>query len=313
MTKYRSNLPQLSDRLFLTDGGVETTLILHQELNLPRFAAFELLKDIFGYQILMEYFRQYARLAKKYQVGFVLESITWRASRDWGVKIGYSASDIAALNRLAIALLEDIRNEYGSERTPMVISGCIGSRGGEYNSRELMNDIEAEHYHAAQIEIFAQTNADLVTAMTMNYTEEAIGITRAAQKADMPVVISFTVETDGKLPTGQSLSEAIAQVDRATDYAPIYYAINCTQPIHFAQVGDRDQDCLKRIKAIRSNASLASYVELNQAKKLNDSNPIELSIQDQKLKTLLPNLNILGGCCDPDICHVEEIVKAATY
>ena len=214
MNKYRNNLPQLSSKPFITDGGLETTLIFHQGFNLPQFAAFDLLKDALGYEALAKYYRRYAQLAQDCRVGFVLESPTWRASRDWGQKIGYSPIDINAFNWLAISLLEDIRNEYETEASSMVISGCIGSRGDGYNPAELMNELEAEHYHAEQIATFAETNADLVTAMTITYAEEAIGICRAAQKANIPVVISFTVETDGKLPTGESLADAIARVDQ---------------------------------------------------------------------------------------------------
>ncbi|MDJ0590101.1 MAG: homocysteine S-methyltransferase family protein [Pleurocapsa sp. MO_226.B13] len=310
MAKYRHNLPQLSERLFLTDGGTETTLIFHQGHNLPYFAAFDLLKDSFGYHSILKYFRNYARLAQKYRVGFILESVTWRANQDWGAKLGYSSIDLAAFNHLAIALLEDIRDEYENDKTPMVISGCIGPRGDGYNPTELMSEKEAEYYHTDQIETFAQTNADLVTAMTITYPEEAIGIARAAQKAKMPVVISFTVETDGKLPTGHSLPEAIAFVDRATDYAPIYYMINCAHPMHFAPVFQSKGDWLKRIKAIRANASIKSHAELDEAEELDDGNPIELGIHYQKLKSLLPDLNILGGCCGTDIRHIEEIAKA---
>ncbi len=307
MSKYRRNLPQLSDKLFITDGGMETTLIFHQGFNLPEFAAFDLLKDAFGYQALLKYYRSYAQLAQQHQVGFILESVTWRASRDWGQKIGYSTTDVTAFNRLAISLLEDIRDEYETAATPMVISGCIGSRGDGYNPAELMNKIEAEHYHSEQIATFAQTNTDMVTAMTVTYTEEAIGIVRAAQKAKMPVVISFTVETDGKLPTGQSLQNAIASVDSATNNAPIYYGINCAHPLHFSHILQQGGDWTNRIKTIRANASIKSHAELDEAETLDDGNPAELGIQYQKLKTLLPNLNILGGCCGTDIRLVEQI------
>lgn len=311
MSKYRNKLPQLSDRLFLTDGGTETTLIFHQGLHLPEFAAFDLLKDSFGYQTLVKYFRNYAQLAQKYRVGFILESITWRASRDWGTKLGYSAADLAAFNRLAVFLLEEIRDEYESRSTPMVISGCIGPRGDGYNPTELMNEIEAEDYHTEQITTLAQTNADLITAMTITNVAEAIGIVRAAQKSQIPVVISFTVETDGKLPTGESLEEAIESIDLMTNDAPVYYMVNCAHPLHFTHVLQQGEDWTKRIKAIRANASIKSHAELDEAEALDDGNPVELGMQYQKLQTLLPNLNILGGCCGTDIRHIEEICKGA--
>ena len=221
MPRAKKNLPQLSDNLFLTDGGIETTLIFNEGLNLPYFAAFDLFKNALGYEALHKYFRTYAQLAQKYEVGLILESPTWRASEDWGDKLGYSTAEIAALNRKAIELLQDIRDEYENHNTPMGISGCIGPRGDGYNPESLMSEAEAERYHSAQIETFCSAKVDLVTAITMTYVEEAIGISRAASNANIPVVISFTVETDGRLPTGQPLKNAIEQVDNATASTPI--------------------------------------------------------------------------------------------
>jgi S-methylmethionine-dependent homocysteine/selenocysteine methylase len=311
MGKYQQSLPQLSNNLFLTDGGIETTLIFHEGLNLPYFAAFDLLNNAFGSEALHKYFSSYAQLAQKYQVGFILESATWRASQDWGAKLGYSTSAIAALNRHAIALLQEIRDEYENDNTPMVISGCIGPRGDGYNPAELMNETEAESYHSAQIKTFCEAQVDLVTAITMNYVEEAIGITKAAVNADIPVAISFTVETNGHLPTGQSLKEAIEHVDRATNSAPIYYMINCAHPTHFTSVLPNGEAWLERIRGLRANASIKSHAELDEAEELDDGNPIELAAQYRQLKTKLPNLNVLGGCCGTDIRHVEEICKAS--
>lgn len=310
MAKYRNNLPQLADNLFLTDGGAETTLIFHEGLNLPQFAAFDLLKYKEGYQALQKYFRTYANLAKNYQVGFILESVTWRANSDWGLLLGYSRKALAEMNQKAIALLEEIRAEYETDKIPMVISGCIGPRGDGYNPNKLMTQEEAQQYHLEQIATFRDTNADLVSAMTITYPEEAIGIALAAKSVEMPVVISFTVETDGKLITGQSLKDAINQVDASTNYAPAYYMINCAHPTHFADVLGDGESGLSRIRGIRANASTKSHAELDEAEELDDGNPQELGSQYGKLRHKLPNLNVLGGCCGTDIRHVEAICKA---
>lgn len=313
MSKYRGNLTQLvvSDcGLFLTDGGLETTLIFHEGHKLEYFAAFDLLRSAWGKQTLTKYFSDYAQLAQKYQVGFVLESATWRASNDWGAKLGYSSEDIQQFNHLAIALLEDIRRTHELlDHAPMLISGCIGPRGDGYNPNELMSEIESEAYHSEQVGTFARSNADLVSAMTLTYVEEAIGISLAAQQANIPVVISFTVETDGKLPSGQSLGEAISQVDQATQAVPLYYGINCAHPLHFKDILLQGEKWLERIQAIRANASIKSHQELDEAEELDDGNPLELGGQYQVLKSLLPSLNIFGGCCGTDLRHLEEIAK----
>lgn len=310
MAQYRHHLPQLSSDLFLTDGGIETTLIFREGLDLPDFAAFDLLKHAAGYQALQKYFRTYATLARTYGVGLILESATWRANPDWGTKLGYSSQALAEVNHKAIALLHDIRRQHETEQSPMVISGCIGPRGDGYIPTDAMTANEAAHYHRAQIAAFRDADADLVTAITMNYVEEAIGITRAGQLVGIPVVISFTVETDGKLPTGQTLQDAISEVDQATNQFPAYYMINCAHPTHFAEVLTAGEPWLERIRGIRANASIKSHAELNESDTLDDGNPEELGNQYRALKDTLTNLNVLGGCCGTDDRHVEAICKA---
>ena len=310
MAKYRNQLPQLSGDLFVTDGGIETTLIFHEGLELPFFAAFDLLKHAAGESALVKYFRTYAALASRYDVGCILESATWRASADWGAKLGYSTAALVEANRRAIAMLHRIRQEFETSGTPMVISGCIGPRGDGYNPASFMTETEAENYHALQAETFRAADADMVTAITMTYPAEAIGIARAAQRAGMPVVISFTVETDGQLPNGQSLKDAIEQVDGATDHLPAYYMINCAHPSHFAGVLDADASWTARIRGVRANASTKSHKELDEATELDVGNPNELGRQYRQLRDRLASLNVLGGCCGTDHRHVEEICKA---
>jgi S-methylmethionine-dependent homocysteine/selenocysteine methylase len=310
MARYRTHLPQLADGFFLTDGGIETTLIYHEWLDLPEFAAFDLLKDAVGSQALRNYFRTYAALARQYDVGLILESATWRANPDWGRKLGYSRSQLANLNRKAIDLLCDIRAEYETEQSPMIISGCIGPRGDGYTPSAVMSAEEAQHYHATQINTFSQSEADLVTAITMNYVEEAIGIARAASAAGMPVVISFTVETDGTLPSGQSLQEAIERVDDATERGPAYYMINCAHPQHFEHVLAGGEAWVERVRGLRANASTKSHAELNESTELDEGDPLEFGGQHRALFGKLPHLSVFGGCCGTDHRHVEAICQA---
>jgi homocysteine S-methyltransferase len=315
MSLYRNNLPQLADRLFLTDSGLETMLIFHEGYELNQFASFELLKTESGRRRLLDYYRQHAATAAAAGMGFILETPTWRSNADWGVKLGYSAEALADLNQQSIALMCEVRDELATPDCPMVISGNIGPLGDGYAAGTMGAD-EAEALHAPQIRTFAETEADLVSAFTMTSADEAIGVVRAAVKARIPVVISFTVETDGRLPTGQSLQDAIEAVDAATGRAPVYYMINCAHPTHFDSVLAADETSgefwVKRLRGIRANASRRSHAELDEAKDLDDGNPAELGRQYKTLRSRLRHITILGGCCGTDHRHVEQICFACS-
>jgi S-methylmethionine-dependent homocysteine/selenocysteine methylase len=309
MTKYRKHLPQLDGGVFLTDGGIETTLIFHEKIDLPCFAAFDLLKDQWGADILRRYYARYAAIARDSGTGFILDSATWRANPDWAEKIGYSPRELDVANARAINMLFDLRAAYEIEKSPMVISGCVGPRGDGYNPGAVMSPREAMAYHARQIGIFATAGVDLVTAYTLTNTNEAIGVTRAAQEAGVPVVISFTLETDGRLPTGEALRDAIYFVDHATGNGPAYYMINCAHPTHFEQALDGGA-WMMRLRGVRANASRRSHAELAEATDLDDWDPVELGRQYRDLRQRFPHINVLGGCCGTDHRHIEHVCRS---
>jgi S-methylmethionine-dependent homocysteine/selenocysteine methylase len=309
MTKYRNRLPQLGDRLFMTDGGLETTLIFHEGIELPLFAAFDLLKDQAGTDRLRRYYQRYSVIAADNDLGMVLEAPTWRASRDWGAKLGYDAVALDTANRKAIELMCEIRAEFETPQRPMVVSGNLGPRGDGYRPGAKMSIDEARAYHAAQIETFAQTAADMVAVFTMNYVEEAAGIAQAARSAKMPLAVSFTVETDGRLPSGESLRDAIARTDDASGAHPAYYMINCAHPTHFERVLEGGA-WIDRIRGLRANASRRSHAELDESPDLDAGNPEELGGEYRALRPLLRNLTVVGGCCGTDDRHVASICAA---
>jgi S-methylmethionine-dependent homocysteine/selenocysteine methylase len=307
-TKTKS-LPQMEGGLFLTDGGLETSLIFHEGWELPHFAAFHLLKDEVGTAALRTYYERYLTIAQANGLGFVLESPTWRASADWGDKLGYSSEALAAANRRSNALMFELRDRFAGTRS-MVVSGNIGPRGDGYDPGNVMSADEAQDYHAAQIAAHVESGVDMVAAFTMTNTNEAVGITRAAQAAGLPVAISFTVETDGRLPTGQGLDEAITEVDELTRTGPAYYMINCAHPSHFeGRLGGKAR-WISRIRGIRANASRRSHAELNEAPDLDDGNPEELGGEYSAILRRHPQITVLGGCCGTDHRHVEQIFLA---
>ena len=313
MAKYRHRLPQLEGRLFLTDGGLETTLIFHKGVELPHFAAFDLLRTIEGREMLRDYHVPYIEAARINGYGFILDGPTWRASSDWGRKLGYSKEALAAVNRDAVALTLELRDAHETPAMPLVVSATLGPRGDGYVPGELMSAQEAQTYHAEQISVFADTEADMLTAFTLTNTAEAIGIARAAKAAGMPVALSFTLETDGKLPTGERLADAIGIVDAATGSYAAYYMINCAHPTHFESTLREGGSWLKRLRGIRANASKRSHAELNEAPDLDAGDPQELGAQYRSLVSSYPHIRIVGGCCGTDDRHIACISAACRH
>jgi S-methylmethionine-dependent homocysteine/selenocysteine methylase len=307
MAKYRTRLPQLSDKLFLTDAGMETFLIFHEGTDLPYFAAFDLLKTGDGLAQVRRYYERFIAMAQQGKLGFVLESPTWRANPDWAAKLGYGREELADANRRAIELMAQLRDAHETPDSPIVISGNIGPRGDGYKPDAMMSAEEAQAYHTGQVHVFRDTAADFVSAFTINYVNEAIGIARAAKAAGMPVVLSFTVETDGRLPTGQTLKDAIIATDMATEQAPAYYMLNCAHPTHFQDALTDGEPWVKRLRGLRANASTRSHAELDAAADLDAGDPVALGREYSALRKRMPHMNVLGGCCGTDHRHVEQI------
>ena len=307
--RYRSSLPQLDGRVLLCDGGTETTLIFHDGLDLPCFATFPLLEHEEGRSAMRRYFAPYLETARLHGAGFELEANTWRANPVWGAQLGYSLDDLAEANRRCITFAEEIRDREETPGCPIVIGALFGPEGDAYDPESHLSAEQAEEYHSWQSAIIADTAADMITGLTITYVEEAIGIVRAATSVGMPVVIAFTVETDGRLPSGQPLAAAIDQVDRETDGAPAYFMINCAHPTHFLPVLDGPGPW-HRIRGIRANASKMSHAELDNSEELDDGDPAELASDYLAIRERLPNLALLGGCCGTDHRHIASIADA---
>lgn len=311
-TTRHARLPQLERGAFLADGGLETSLIFDEGFELPDFAAFPLVRDDVGRAALVRYFESYVAIARRDRVGIVLETPTWRASSDWGARLGWDAAELAAVNRESVALLRTLRDHHATALTPIVVSGNVGPRGDGYHVGETMTPSEAAHYHAAQIGALAEAGADLVSAFTMTYVDEAIGIVTAATGVGIPVVISFTVETDGRLPSGTALGDAIEAVDEATGGVVSYFMVNCAHPTHIEHLLVGQPAWTSRLGGIRANASAASHAELDASDELDPGDPIDLARRYVDLRDAVPSLRVLGGCCGTDHRHVEAISAATT-
>lgn len=309
MALYRNQLPQLSDTIFLMPAGLETDLIYNQGFEIPGFATHILLKDPKGRNAIANYYRQYLALAREQNTGIVLGTQTWKAHMHWAGEQGATEEELHQANHESAAFIAGIRDEFSDIAKPIVLDGIVGPRGDCYAPEEEIAAFEAEEYHAKQIGWLAETEVDMITAATLNQTDEAIGIVRAAQAVDLPVVISFTLETDGNLQTGQSLADAIVAVDEATDSGAAYFMVNCTHPDHFAHLLE-DRAWARRIKGVFCNASRKSHAELEASDTLDDGNPVEFGEQHKAMRDRSPWINVFGGCCGCDIRHVTEIAHA---
>jgi len=291
---------------YVTDGGLETDLIFHHGVDLPEFAAYPLLRTEDGRGLLRSYFEGYAAIAQRAGAGLRLESPTWRANPDWGAVLGDDASSLDEVNRAAIEFLQGIADDWSDRVDGTRIVGMIGPRGDGYAAGSASTPDEAADYHAAQVASFAAAGADEVEALTMTDANEALGVARAAKAVGIPAVISFTVETDGRLPDRMPLSQAVQQVDAQA--APAYFMVNCAHPQHVLPAFDDGAGSwAQRIRGLRSNASTQSHAELDEAETLDEGNLDVLVPAHRRLEEHLPGLEIVGGCCGTDTRHVAAL------
>ena len=301
-------LDNTSVDLWITDAGLETYLIYLQDIVLPEFASFPLVDSPKGRTEINKYFNGFLDMALKMNTGCILESPTWRANPDWGEKLAYSRENLSRINTLAIRQMKALVNRHELSSEYVLVSGCIGPRYDGYLFEKAMSSKEACNYHADQIRAFKDGGADSISALTMTNSMEALGIVIKALENNLRVVISFTVETDGKLPSGETLEEAILAIDNATDNYPEYYMINCAHPSHF--INELDSQCTfaQRIVGVRCNASCKSHEELDTMTDLDRGDIKALSHWHLKLLRKLPHLKVIGGCCGTDHEHVHHLV-----
>ena len=310
MNAHRQPTPwPATDTVVVTDAGLETWLVFHRGIDLPAFAAYPLVATSEGRALLTEYYGYYAEIAQSINAAVALEAPTWRANPDWGATLGHDRAALKEFISASVELVDEVRSGWTGDQ-PFLIGGTVGPRGDGYRIDSMMDADAATNYHSFQIDCMAAAGADVVTALTMGYTAEAVGIARAAQAAGLPVVVSFTLETDGKLPSGMSLREAIDATDVATAGYPVHYMINCAHPAHFDHVFDGAEPWAARIGGLRANASQLSHAELDEMVELDEGDPDDLAARYVRLRSALPGLQVIGGCCGTDHRHVAVIAHA---
>ena len=302
-------VPRLGGRGFVSDGGLETDLIHHYGQELAQFAAFPLVESADGRATLQRYWMQVADIARRAAAGLFLEAPTWRANPDWGALLGYDAVALDQVNRAAIEMLAGFKASECSDITETTIVGVVGPRGDGYLAGERPAVSEAAAYHRPQLASFAAAGADLAAAYTMTGPDEALGIATAANELRLPIAISFTVETDGRLPDDTSLAAAIQQVDANADVA--YFGINCAHPTHIA-LALSDEPWTHRIGALLPNASTRTHAELDAMDELDEGDPVQLAVDVEELRRRLPSVAVVGGCCGTDPRHVAAMWGVTT-
>lgn len=296
-------------RPFLTDGGLETWLFFQQGFEAPEFAAITLIDDPAARDALNNYFDHFLSIAEQAGTGFVLDTNTWRGCPVWADKIGVTGQELLAMSARSVEFAKLVRERWSNRVGPILVNGVIGPVDDAYRPGELPSAPIAQSLHRPQIETFANAGVDMISAITMTNIGEAVGITRNAVDFGLPVVISFTVETDGRLPSGDLLGEAIEAVDAETGNAPAYYMINCAHPDHFQNAIATGERWTGRIGGLRANASRLSHEELDEADELDQGDPVEFGHLHAELAKLLPSLRVLGGCCGTDFRHVGCISR----
>ena len=308
MARYRESLPQIAGGFFLTDAGLETDIIFNRGIQIPEFAAHTLLSRASGREVLRDYFRGFLNLAREMNAGFQLDSQTWKAHMHWADNLKSTEAELKKANHDAIAFIAELREEFVDNTKPIVLNGLVGPRGDAYAPEQNVSANQAEVYHSKQMSWLAETDVDMVSALTFTQSDEAVGAVRAARNHGLPIMVSFTVETDGRLPLGQPLGEAIIAVDDATDCYTTYFMVNCAHPTHFAN-SLNDESWTKRIRGLRCNASKMSHAELDLAAELDDGDPEEPASEYKAFVEKMPWLNVFGGCCGSDLRHVTEIAR----
>jgi S-methylmethionine-dependent homocysteine/selenocysteine methylase len=311
MSIYRNNLPQMTGEIFLTDAGLETDLIFNKDIEIREFAAHTLLPEDKGRAALEDYLKGFLELADKTGTGIILDSPTWKAHMHWAQDLDATEGDLQSANQEAVDMIASLRKDFSNNTKPIVLNGVVGPRGDAYAPDQLLSVVESRNYHAQQLSWLAKTAVDMVTALTFTQADEATGFVLAAKDVSLPCVVSFTVETDGNLPTGQSMASAIEQVDKNSDGYAAYFMINCAHPDHFSHLLG-DEPWARRIRGIRCNASRMSHAELDECETLDDGNPHEFGSQYRQIKETMPWLNVFGGCCGSDLRHVTEIANSVT-
>ncbi len=309
--RVNSSLPAAgSGEYFLTEGGTETEIMYRHGFELPEFAMFPLLDTPKAVRALRSIFRAHLDVAAEFGLSFLLTGLDYRASPDWGAKLGYSPQALSDANMQSIEFLREISEGYEGQIPRLLIGGCLGPRGDAYGLNQNITAESAEDYHAVQLETLKKSGVDFAVAATFNNVPEAVGVSRAAARIGVPLFVSLTLDSTHRLKSGPSLGDAITEIDAlAGEAAPEFYLLNCSHPLEYEPALD-DGKWIKRLRGVRPNASKMEKIALCKLGHIEDGNPVELGEQIGDLSYRYTHMDIFGGCCGTGDSHLREIAKA---
>lgn len=307
MTLQSTTFPREDGILYLTEGGTETEVIYRHGHELRDFAMFELMNKPEAVRDMENMYRRYLDKAAQYGFSALMSGFDYRASPDWGAKLGYSAEGLREMQHKCIDFLRGVSRAYEDQIERIAIAGCIGPKGDAYSLNRDITAEEAEDYHATQCETLRDCGVDLIWAATINNIPEAVGISRAAARVGLPVNMSFTLDSSHKLKSGPSLKEAIEATDTEAGAArPDSYGINCSHPLEFEPALEPG-DWARRLRSLRPNAAKMDKVSLCKLGHIEEGDPEELGQMMGDLAKRYPDIDIWGGCCGTWDKHFDRI------
>lgn len=279
--------------------------------DLPCFAMYPLLDRPEALADLWQMYSRYLEVAATAGCSVLIGGLDYRASPDWAGKLGYSGgSALRQVQQRCIGFLRDVSAPFRHRIPAILISGIVGPRGDAYSLNATITAASAEAYHLDQLSNLADLGVDCVTAMTFNSVAEAIGVSRAASRVNLPLGVCFTLDSStSRLQSGVSLREAIETTDRECgEDRPDFYGINCSHPLEFMPALEPGS-WLQRIRMLRPNASAMDKISLCRIGHLEEGDPQELGRLMGELARLHPHIDIWGGCCGTWDRHLEQIAS----
>ena len=300
---------QRPGRYYLTEGGQETEIMYRHGHDLPEFAMFALLDRPEARDDLRAMFTRYLETAAVNGFVPLMGGVDYRLSPDWGQLIGYSPAVLQDMQLRAIDLLREVARPFRAQVPEILFAGIVGPRGDAYQLNRDITEAEAEDYHSAQVGWLKMAGVDLVSALTFNNVPEAVGLSRAAARAGLPVSVSFTLDSTHRLRSGPSLREAIEAADAALGAdRPDFYGVNCSHPYEFLPALEPG-DWVLRLRALRPNAAMMDKISLCSLGHLEEGDWHELGHLMGDLARRYPHLDVWGGCCGTWDKHLNEIAR----